>query len=133
MVKIYLDDDASLNPLQGKKVAIIGYGSQGRAQALNMRDSGVDVTVGVRKGGVSWRIAEKDGFSPLEIAEAAEEGDIIHILIPDMAQPELYRSHIEKHLDEGKTLGFSHGFNIHYNLIRPPREVDVVMVAPKSP
>ncbi|MEM3677505.1 MAG: ketol-acid reductoisomerase, partial [Candidatus Bathyarchaeia archaeon] len=118
---------------EGTKVAVIGYGSQGRAQALNMRDSGVSVIVGVRKGGDSWRIAERDGFKPLEIAEAAEEGDIVHILIPDMAQPEVYRSHIEKHLDKGKTLGFSHGFNIHYNLIKPPKEVDVVMVAPKSP
>jgi ketol-acid reductoisomerase len=133
MVRIYLEDEVSLKPLEGKRVAIIGYGSQGRAQALNMRDSGVNVIVGLREGGDSWRKAEEDGFTPLRISEAAEEGDIIHMLIPDMAQPEVYRSYVEKHLDKGKTLGFSHGFNIHYSLIKPRDEVDVVMVAPKSP
>lgn len=133
LVKIYLEEDASLKPLEDKKVAVIGYGSQGRAQALNMRDSGIDVLVGLRRGGNSWRKAEEDGFTPLEVHEAAEEGDVIHILIPDMVQPEVYNRYIGRYMDEGKTLGFSHGFNIHYSLIKPPEEVDVVMVAPKSP
>ncbi len=133
MVKVYLDADSSLESIKDKSIAVIGYGSQGRAQALNFRDSNLETYVGLRKGGNSWKKAEADGFKPLEIEKAAEKGDIIHMLIPDMVQSEVYNNYIEKYMGEGKTLGFSHGFNIHYNLINPPKEVDVVMVAPKSP
>lgn len=133
MVKIYFDEDADLKYLEGKTVAVIGYGIQGRAQALNMRDSKINVIVGLRPEGNSWKLAEKDGFKPYSIPEAAEKGDIIHILTPDMVQPLIYKNYIAKYLREGKTLGFSHGFNIHYKQIIPPSTVDVIMVAPKSP
>jgi ketol-acid reductoisomerase len=132
-VKIYFDKDADLKYLEGKTIAVIGYGIQGRAQALNLRDSKVNVIVGLRPGGNSWKLAEKDGFKPFTIQEAAEKGDIIHILIPDMVQPSIYNEYIAKHLKKGKVLGFSHGFNIHYKQIIPPPDVDVIMVAPKSP
>lgn len=132
-MKIYFDKDADLKYLEGKTVAIIGYGIQGRAQALNMRDSGVNVLVGLRPGGSSWSVAEKDGFKPVPIPKAAEGGDVVHMLVPDMAQPSVYRSFVAKHMGEGKALGFSHGFNIHYKQITPPPTVDVVMVAPKAP
>lgn len=133
MVRIYYDNDICMDILKGKKVAIIGYGSQGRAQALNMRDSGVDVIVGLREGGASWRKAEEDGFKPMRIEDAAIEGDIIHMLIPDTSQPEVYRNFIEKHMHAGKALCFSHGYNIHYKQIVPPSNVDVILVAPKAP
>ncbi|MEM4643545.1 MAG: ketol-acid reductoisomerase [Candidatus Bathyarchaeia archaeon] len=133
MAKIYYDCDADLKVLEGKRVAIIGYGSQGRAQALNLRDSGVDVILGLRENGVSWKRAEEDGFKPYSIKKAAEEGDIVHMLIPDLEQPQVYSMQIAPVLKEGKTLAFSHGFNIHYKLIVPPPYVDVIMVAPKSP
>ncbi len=133
MAKVYLDGEVSLNPLKGKTVAIIGYGSQGRAQALNMRDSGVDVILGLRPGGPSWKRALREGFKVYKIEEAAEKGDIIHLLVPDEVQPELYKKHIQRYMVPGKTLSFSHGFNIVYGLIKPPRHVDVVMVAPKGP
>ncbi len=132
-MKIYFDKDADLKYLEGKTIAVIGYGIQGRAQALNLRDSKVNVIVGLRPEGNSWRLAEKDGFKPFTIQEAAEKGDIIHMLIPDMAQPSIYNEYIAKHLRKGKVLGFSHGFNIHYKQIIPPPDVDVIMVAPKSP
>ena len=132
-MKIYFDKDADLKYLEGKTIAVIGYGIQGRAQALNLRDSKVNVIVGLRPGGNSWKLAEKDGFKPFTIQEAAEKGDIIHILIPDMVQPSIYNEYIAKHLKKGKVLGFSHGFNIHYKQIIPPPDVDVIMVAPKSP
>ncbi|MBC7090915.1 MAG: ketol-acid reductoisomerase [Nitrososphaeria archaeon] len=133
MAKVYYDNDADLKFLDGKVVSIIGYGSQGRAQALNLRDSGVKVILGLRENGLSWRRAEADGFKPYTIAKAAEEGDIVHILIPDLEQPRVYEQHIAEAMDAGKTLAFSHGFNIHYRLIVPPSNVDVIMVAPKSP
>lgn len=133
MVRIYYDNDICMDILKGKKVAIIGYGSQGRAQALNMRDSGVDVIVGLREGGASWRKAEEDGFKPMRIEDAAIEGDIIHMLIPDTSQPEVYKNFIEKHMHAGKALCFSHGYNIHYKQIVPPSNVDVILVAPKAP
>ena len=133
MAQIWKDEDVSLEPLKGKKVAIIGYGSQGRAWALNIRDSGIEVVVGLRPGGKSWELATKDGFEPKPIPEAAKEGDVIAMLIPDMAQPEVYEKYVEPNLKEGDTLVFAHGFNIHYGLIKPPKTVDVVMVAPKSP
>ncbi|MCX8200769.1 MAG: ketol-acid reductoisomerase [Candidatus Caldarchaeum sp.] len=132
-MKVYYDGDISMDVLKGKVVAVVGYGSQGRAQALNMRDSGVEVVVGLREGGASWRKALEDGFRPLPIEEAARKADVIHILIPDPEQPLVYREKIKQHLREGKTLGFSHGYNIHYRQIVPPPDVDVVLMAPKSP
>ncbi len=133
MARIYKDDEVSLEPIKGKKIAIIGYGSQGRAWALNLRDSGLDVIVGLRPGGKSWERAKEDGFEPLPIPEAAKEGEVIAMLIPDMVQPEVYEKYIEPNLNSGDTLVFAHGFNIHYGLIKPPNFVDVVLVAPKSP
>jgi len=131
--KVYFDSDISLDPLKGKTLAVIGYGSQGEAQAKNLRDSGLSVIVGLRREGASWSRAEKDGFEVYPIAEAAEKGNIIFVLIPDMVQPEVYKTWIAPHLTEGKTLDFAHGFNIHFKQIVPPENVDVVMVAPKSP
>ncbi|MCD6263387.1 ketol-acid reductoisomerase [Candidatus Bathyarchaeota archaeon] len=132
-MKVYFDKDASLDPLRGKTMAVIGYGSQGHAQAQNMRDSGLDVILGLRPEGRSWSRAERDGFEVYPIPEAAERGNVIFMLIPDMVQPEVYRKSIEPHLREGKVLDFAHGFNIHFKQIVPPKDVDVVMVAPKSP
>jgi ketol-acid reductoisomerase len=130
---VYFDSDVSLNPLKGKTLAIIGYGIQGEAQAKNLKDSGLNVIVGLRHGGESWSKAKKDGFEVCPISEATKKGDIIFILIPDMVQPEVYRESIAPHLTEGKTLDFAHGFNIHFKQIVPPKNVDVIMVAPKSP
>jgi len=133
LAKIYTDEDASLEPLEGKTVAVIGYGNQGEAQAKNLRDSGVDVIIGVREGGPSWKKAKEDGFDVYPIDEAAERADVVHILIPDEVQPEVYREHIHDNLEEGNALGFSHGYNIHFGLIKPPEHVDVILVAPKGP
>jgi len=133
MAKIYYDADVSLEPLKGKTIAVIGYGSQGHAQAQNIRDSGLKVIVGLRPGGESWKKAKEDGFEVYPISEAAEKGDIIQMLIPDLTQPAVYRDQIAEHMEKGKTLGFSHGFNIHFRQIVPPKNIDVVMVAPKSP
>ncbi|MBS7656730.1 MAG: ketol-acid reductoisomerase [Candidatus Bathyarchaeia archaeon] len=133
MVKVYFEKDASLTPLKNKTITVIGYGSQGHAQAQNLRDSGLNVIIGLRKGGESWKKAQKDGFKVYEISEAAEKADVIFVLVPDMAQPEIYARDIAPHLHEGKTLDFAHGFNIHFKQIVPPKNVDVIMVAPKSP
>jgi len=133
MAKIYYDADVSLEPLKGKTIAVIGYGSQGHAQAQNMRDSELNVIVGLRPGGESWKKAKEDGFKVYPISEAAEKGDIIQMLIPDLTQPAVYRDQIALHMEKGKTLGFSHGFNIHFKQIVPPKHVDIIMVAPKSP
>ncbi len=133
MARIYYEDDASLEPLSGKTVAVIGYGSQGHAHALNLRDSGVRVVVGLREGSPSWKEAEEAGLEVLPVAEAAARGDIIAVLIPDQAQPVVYREKIAPHLSPGKCLLFAHGFNIHYGQIVPPPDVDVIMVAPKAP
>jgi ketol-acid reductoisomerase len=133
MIKIYYDKDVDSSVLAGKTVAVIGYGSQGRAQANNMRDSGVTVVLGLRPQGPSWKLAEKDGFKPLSIVEATKRADVIHMLIPDTAQPSVYHDQIAPNLSSGKTLGFAHGFNIHFKTIIPPPNVDVVMVAPKAP
>lgn len=133
MARIYYEDDASLEPLSGKTVAVIGYGSQGHAHALNLRDSGVRVVVGLREGSPSWKEAEEAGLEVLPVAEAAARGDIIAVLIPDQAQPVVYREKIAPHLSPGKCLLFAHGFNIHYGQIVPPLNVDVIMVAPKAP
>jgi len=133
MVKVYYDADVSLDPLKNKIIAVIGYGSQGHAQAQNMRDSGLNVILGLRPEGKSWNRAKKDCFEVYQVSEAAEKGDIVHMLIPDLEQSAVYRDHVEPHMTSGKALGFAHGFNIHFKQIVPPRHVDVVMVAPKSP
>ncbi len=133
MAKMYYDKDANLGLLEGKKVAIIGYGSQGHAHALNLKESGVDVCVGLYKGSKSWGIAEEAGLKVLEASEAAKIADFIMILIPDEKQAALYKESIEPNITEGKTLMFAHGFNIHYGQIKPPANVDVLMVAPKGP
>ena len=133
MVKVYYDDEVSMDALKDKTVAVIGYGNQGEAQAKNLRDSGVHTILGLRPNGSSWRRAEKDGFEVYSIEEATKRADVVHILIPDLVQPEVYRNQIAPYLREGQALGFSHGFNIHYRQIVPPEYVDVIMVAPKSP
>ena len=132
-MEIYYEKDANLGVLKGKKVAIIGFGSQGHAQALNLRDSGVDVVVAELPGTENYELAKSHGFEPVSAAQAAEQGDLVQILAPDDVQAAIYTNDIKKNLKEGKTLLFSHGFNIHYNQIVPSPEVDVVMVAPKGP
>jgi len=133
MVRVYLDKDIDLNDLKDQTVSVIGYGAQGRAQALNMRDSGLRVIVGLRPGGKSWKKATADGFEPQPIDQASDKADIVHLLIPDMQQPEVYNKEILPHLRGGKALGFSHGYNIHFKLIVPPDNIDVIMMAPKGP
>ena len=131
--KKWLDNQVTLDALKNQTIAVIGYGIQGRAQASNMKDSGLKVVVGLRKGGKTWKQAEADGHKVLEVSEAAKAGDIIHILIPDMEQAHTYRKEIEKHVTKGKALSFSHGAAIHWKWIVPPKNVDVIMVAPKGP
>lgn len=133
MVKMYYDADSSLEPLKGKTIAVIGYGSQGHAQAQNMRDSGVNVIIGQRPGGPNYDLAKSHGFSPVSAKEAAEKADIIQILLPDERQAYVYENEILPGLKAGKALVFSHGFNIHFGTITPPKDVDVYMVAPKGP
>jgi len=133
MAKIYYDKDADLKVLKGKKIAIIGYGSQGHAQAQNLRDSGVDVVVAELEGTANYRLAQEHGFAPVSAKEATKGSDIIQILAPDTAQSRIYQDEIEGELKTGKTLVFSHGFNIHYGQIIPPPVVDVIMIAPKGP
>jgi len=133
MSKIYSENDADLSVLKGKTVAVIGYGSQGHAQAQNLHDSGVNVIVGLRENSRSRAQAEKDGLKVLTTAEAAKEADIIQILVPDQDQARIYQNDIEPGLKSGDALVFSHGFNIHYHQIVPPADVDVYMVAPKGP
>jgi len=132
-MRMYYDADADLNVLRGKKVAVIGYGSQGHSQAQNLRDSGVDVIVGQRPGSANYEKAVEDGFKPVSASEAAASADVIQILTQDHVQAQLYRQDVAPHMKAGKTLLFSHGFNIHYGQVLPPPEVDVVMVAPKGP
>jgi ketol-acid reductoisomerase len=133
MAKMYYDNDANLDLLNGKTVAIIGYGSQGHAHALNLKDSGVNVIVGLYAGSKSAPKAQEAGLTVCSVAEAAQKADFIMILMPDEVQKSVYKSEIEPHLGAGKTLAFAHGFNIHFGQILPPSEVDVVMVAPKGP
>ena len=133
MAKMYYEKDCDLSRLNGKTIAIIGYGSQGHAHALNLRDSGCNVIIGLRKGGKSWAVAEKDGFRVVTVAEAAKEGDIIMMLINDEAQADVYRTEIAPNLEAGKALAFAHGFNIRYKQIVPPADIDVFMAAPKGP
>lgn len=133
MAKMFYDKDADMKFLKGKTVAIVGYGIQGRGQGLNLRDSGVNVIVAQRKGGKNYEQAVKDGFKPVSAEEAAKKADIIQILTQDHLQAEIYHQSIAPHLKPGKTLLFSHGFNIHFGYIVPPKNVDVIMVAPKGP
>ena len=131
--RIFYQRDCDLNKLNGKTVAIIGYGSQGHAHALNLKDSGVNVVVGLYKGSKSWAKAENQGLKVMTAAEAAKVADLIMILINDEKQAKLYKESIEPNLTEGKTLAFAHGFNIHFGCIKPPKNVNVIMVAPKGP
>ena len=133
MVKMYYEKDCNLDALNGKVIAVVGYGSQGHAHALNLRDSGCKVIIGLRKGGKSWPVAEKDGFEVYTVAEAVQKADIIMILINDEAQAAMYQKDIAPYLTAGKAIAFAHGFNIRYKQIVPPADVDVFMAAPKGP
>ena len=133
MATIYYDSDADPSIIKGKKVAVIGYGSQGHAHAQNLSDNGVNVTVGLHEGSKSKAKAEADGLTVMSVSGACEWADVIMLLAPDTAQPDIYADSIEPHLGSGKTLMFGHGFNIRFNTIVPPTEVDVSMIAPKAP
>ena len=132
MAKMYYQNEANEAVLKGKKIAIVGYGSQGHAHAQNLRDSGMDVVIGLRQG-KSWDQAAEDGFDVKSVREASEEADVIMILLPDEHQTKVYKAEIEPVLHEGHTLMFAHGFNVHYHQIVPPSYVDVSLVAPKGP
>ena len=133
MIKKYYDQDCNLGMLDGKTVAIIGFGSQGHAHAMNLHESGVDVVVGLRPGSAHTKKAEAAGLKVVGIEEAAEAGDIVMILTPDELQASIYKNQIEKHMKEGNVLAFAHGFNIHFNQIQPADYLDVIMIAPKGP
>ncbi len=132
MAKVYYDEDASLEYLRGKTVAILGYGSQGHAHALNLRDSGINVVIGLRPG-KSFEKAMSDGFSVMSPEEATKEADVVMFLLPDPVQKKVYKESVQPNLEPGMALAFAHGFNIHFNQIVPPKDVDVFMVAPKGP
>ncbi|MGI5895618.1 MAG: ketol-acid reductoisomerase [Oscillospiraceae bacterium] len=133
MAKIFYESDCNLGLLDGKTVAVIGYGSQGHAHALNLHESGVDVVVGLYEGSKSWKKAEEAGLKVMTADEAAKAADFIMMLVPDEKQADLYKKSIEPNLTAGKVLAFAHGFNIHFQQIIPPKDVDVVMIAPKGP
>ena len=133
MAKIYYDKDADLNVYNGRTIAIVGYGIQGRGPALSLRDSGLNVLVAQRPGGPNYEQAKKDGFEPVEADVAAKKADVLMILTQDHVQGELYRKSIKRYLKKGKSLAFSHGFNVHFGQIKPPADVDVWMIAPKGP
>ncbi|MBQ1539387.1 MAG: NAD(P)-binding domain-containing protein, partial [Desulfovibrio sp.] len=132
-MQVYYEKDADLNYLKGKTVAICGYGSQGHAHALNLRDSGVNVIVAQRPGGPNYDLAKQHGFEPVSVAEAAQKADLLMILLPDEVQADVYKNDIAPYMKAGKTLAFAHDFNIHFQQIQPPKEVDVIMIAPKGP
>src|SRR5712691_10972049 len=132
-MKVYYDKDADLSLVKGKKVTIIGYGSQGHAHSLNLQESGVKVTVGLRKGGASWDKAKKGGLKVAEVGEAIKGADIVMILLPDEHHAQVYEEYVEPNIKKGASLAFAHGFNIHYGLIQPREDLDVWMVAPKAP
>lgn len=133
MVKKWNDNDVTLDSIKNQIIAVIGYGIQGKAQANNLKDSGLNVVVGLRKEGNSWKIAEADGQNVMEVRDAARIADIIHILIPDMEQADAYKNEISPYVTENKALSFSHGASIHWKWVEPPTNVDVIMVAPKGP
>lgn len=130
---MYYEKDVDIDVLKDKKIAVIGYGSQGMAQSRNMADSGLNVVVGLRKDGSSWNAAKNDGMEVLSVEGAAEEADVIHILIPDEIQAQVYEKSIKNGLEEGNTVSFSHGYNIHFGYIKPPENVNITMIAPKGP
>ena len=133
MAKTWHDKELNLDSIKHETISVIGYGIQGSAQASNLKDSGLNVIVGARRGGSSWQKALEDGHQVLEISEAVEQADIIHVLVPDMEQPKLYEEQIKPYLKDSNALGFSHGLVINYEWIKPPKWVDVIMVAPKAP
>ena len=132
-MKVYYDKDADLSLIKGKNVTIVGYGSQGHAHAQNLRDSGVNVTVGLRKNGASWAKAEGAGLKVAEVKDAVAAADVVMILLPDENIPEVYKNDVEPNIRKGATLAFAHGFNVHYNQVVPRADLDVIMVAPKGP
>ena len=132
-MKVYYDKDADLSLIKGKQVTIVGYGSQGHAHAQNLRDSGVNVTVGLRKNGASWAKAEGAGLKVAEVAEAVRAADVVMILLPDENIPDVYKNDVEPNIKQGGVLAFAHGFNVHYNQVVPRADLDVIMVAPKGP
>ncbi|WP_456389267.1 ketol-acid reductoisomerase, partial [Hydrogenimonas sp.] len=132
-LNVYYDKDCDINIIRSKKVAMIGFGSQGHAHAENLRDSGVEVVVGLRKDGSSWKKAEAKGFEVKEVADAVKDADVVMILLPDENQAEIYEKEIAPNLKSGATIAFGHGFNIHYGRIKPASDINVMMVAPKAP
>lgn len=132
-MKMYYEKDVDTNVLKNKTVAVIGYGSQGMAQSRNMADSGLNVVVGLRKNGSSWKAASDDGMEVMSVEDAAEQGDVIHVLIPDEVQGKVYQKSIKDKMEAGNTISFSHGYNIHYGYIQPPEDVNITMIAPKGP
>jgi ketol-acid reductoisomerase len=133
MAKVYYDKDADFNLLKGKKIAMLGYGSQGHAHALNLRDSGAQVVIGTRKGGKTWDLASGHGWQPQTVPDAVRDADWVMILLPDTAQADVWKNEVEPNIKKGAVLSFSHGFNIHFKTIIPPTHLDVVMIAPKGP
>lgn len=133
MIKKYYDQDCNLAMLDGKTIAVIGFGSQGHAHAQNLKESGMNVVVGLRKGSAHTAKAEAAGLKVMEIEEAAEAGDVVMMLVPDELAPEIYKNQVAKHMKDGDILAFAHGFNIHYNQIQPAKGLDVIMIAPKGP
>lgn len=133
MAKMYFEQDARPAALRDKRIAVLGYGSQGKAQAQNLRDSGLDVVIGLRPEGKTWQAAKADGFTVLPFAEAAKDADVVMLLTPDLAQKAVWEQHVKANIKPGALLMFSHGFNILYGLIKPNADIDVAMVAPKSP
>src|SRR5579864_2678921 len=133
MAKVYYDKDADFNLLKGKKIAMLGYGSQGHAHALNLRDSGAQVVIGTRRGGKTWDLAASHGWNPAPVKEAVSGADWVQMLLPDTAQAQVWEQDVLPNIKKGAVLGFSHGFNIHFKTIVPPSHLDVVMVAPKGP
>jgi ketol-acid reductoisomerase len=132
-MKVFYDKDADISLIKGKQVTVVGYGSQGHAHAQNLRDSGVSVTVGLRKGGASWSKAEGAGLKVMEVAAAVKAVDVVMILLPDENIPDVYNKEVAPNMKAGAALAFAHGFNVHYNQVVPRADIDVIMVAPKGP
>lgn len=132
MTTVYYDQDVKTDALQGKKIAVVGYGSQGHAHAQNLKDNGYDVVIGIRPGR-SFDKAKEDGFDVFPVAEAVKQADVIMVLLPDEIQGDVYKNEIEPNLEKHNALAFAHGFNIHFGVIQPPADVDVFLVAPKGP